>query len=289
MSSKRERKTVESFTPEEATTKDKLVIVEGAGVHLSELPSMGALQKIAGDEDLLKMTHMLLFKTPGTKNSRKKDIRQFSGFEDTSSKAKEERAEKLLHNKKWHVNHLKDLAGLLGLEKGGSKADLVTRVLNFLDEPDASISKASAGGSTPKKRKASTSAKGEKKGKKEKKEKKEKVPKPLSAYFYFSKLNREDVKQELADAGEETGVTDVAKALGAKWKEVSDAEKAKLKAAAIKEFEKEHGKVGTQKPVKAAAKMGKKKPKKAESSEDEGEEEEEEEEAGSDDDEEEED
>lgn len=74
-----------------------------------------------------------------------------------------------------------------------------------------------------------------KKAKAPKKAKAKKDPnapkKPLSAYFMFSKENRERLKEANPDAG----VSDIAKLLGAEWKNVTAEEKAKYEKMAAKD------------------------------------------------------
>jgi len=55
-----------------------------------------------------------------------------------------------------------------------------------------------------------------------------------SAYFLFSNENREKVKKTLPEG---TKVTAVASALGAKWREMTDKEKAPYEELAVKDKE----------------------------------------------------
>jgi len=96
-----------------------------------------------------------------------------------------------------------------------------------------------------KKKKAAADAKKRKrsgknaKGKPMKKKKTLKDPngpkRPLTPYFMFAKEVRESVKAEL---GDNKNVTQVAKEIGKKWKEISEEEKQKYKDAFKKEKEK---------------------------------------------------
>lgn len=63
------------------------------------------LGKLANDHDLLKALHLILYKTPGTKVSRKKDIRKFNGYPAGADLAAVK--QKIADNKKWTVAVLK--------------------------------------------------------------------------------------------------------------------------------------------------------------------------------------
>lgn len=94
---------------------------------------MGMLNKLEGDHDLLKALHIILYKGPGAKLTRKKDIRAFNGYAPgTDVNAIKT---KVLENKKWTVSVLKDACVLLGLEKGGDREQLVNRLFDFLVKP----------------------------------------------------------------------------------------------------------------------------------------------------------
>jgi hypothetical protein len=93
------------------------------------------MNKLEGDHDLLKALHIILYKGPGSKATRKKDIRAFNGYppgtDVGSIKAKVEA------NKKWTVSVLKDACVLLGLEKSGDRDALINRLFDFLMKPHA--------------------------------------------------------------------------------------------------------------------------------------------------------
>lgn len=74
--------------------------------------------------------------------------------------------------------------------------------------------------------------------KKKKKKKDPNAPKRnQSAYFLFSNQNREKVKKELLDQGKEVKITDVASALGQRWRGMSDKEKRPFEELAVKDKE----------------------------------------------------
>ncbi|CAM9703126.1 unnamed protein product, partial [Sphacelaria rigidula] len=79
------------------------------------------LGKIDADHDLLKAFHAYLYGVVGKKSTRKKNIRNFSGFAEEDDKASRAIRTKKLESKKWTMAALKDLCTLIGLEKGGDK------------------------------------------------------------------------------------------------------------------------------------------------------------------------
>ena len=56
-----------------------------------------------------------------------------------------------------------------------------------------------------------------------------------SAYFLFSNQNRETVKNELIAKGREVKITDVASALGERWRGMTDKEKEPFEELAAKD------------------------------------------------------
>lgn len=94
---------------------------------------MGMLNKLESDHDLLKALHIILYKGPGAKLTRKKDIRAFNGYARGTDVGAIKT--KVLENKKWTVSVLKDACVLLGLEKGGDREQLVNRLFDFLVKP----------------------------------------------------------------------------------------------------------------------------------------------------------
>lgn len=57
----------------------------------------------------------------------------------------------------------------------------------------------------------------------------------VSAYFVFTRQAREEVKESLLESGAKAGVTDVAKALGVRWRALSEEERAAFKQRAEQE------------------------------------------------------
>jgi hypothetical protein len=150
---------------------------------------------------------------------RKRQLRLFAGFpEDSPTRAK--LVEKVTASKRWTVSVLKSAADLFGLEKGGSRDDLVERFVDFVISPSELKDVPAPKAKKTKKRKAEK--------KKTKKEKSDKPKRALTPYIIFSQAKREEIKQENPEAT----FGEVAKLLGAAWKELGDAGKAEWVEAA---------------------------------------------------------
>jgi HMG (high mobility group) box len=192
---------------------------------LAEYPHfVKQLDKHKGDDDVVKDLHQLMYGIPGKKLETKKNIRQFSGF--PAGVNKDEKISKMTENKKkWTVSILKTSMELFGLEKSGTREELIARLIDYLMKPKEIKGEASAK-SKPKSRRSSTGSTAGKKRRKGKKSKKgdEKKPKRApSAFLLYSNSVRAEVKE----ANPELSFTDIAKAIGAKWKELSEEEKKK--------------------------------------------------------------
>lgn len=138
----RSQKKIERFVIEEKKEKTAEVFGEGDGIPLEEVEAVSTyIGKIKSDHDLLKGLHMILYSRAGTVTNRKRNIRKFNGFVYDDKLTRDKISTKLMESKKWTVATLKDLAMFLGLEKSGSKADLVERVVDFLECPRAKGSK----------------------------------------------------------------------------------------------------------------------------------------------------
>jgi len=156
-----------------------------------------------------------MFGNPGKKTEAKKHIRMFNGFPVERKKA---RLDKVIENKKkWTVGLLKDALGVFGLEKSGTREELATRLIDYLQEPSAI--KSGAPGSVKKARKSSSGSKRKANGKGDKKPKKKVAP---SAYILFSVDARADIKEEnpTATFGE------IAKLISDKWKVLDESDRA---------------------------------------------------------------
>ncbi len=78
---------------------------------------------------------MLCFGSQGQKATRKKHLRLFNGFASTADRDAAE-AKVLDNKKKWTVSALKDACAVLGVERSGSRDELVKRLADFLLSPE---------------------------------------------------------------------------------------------------------------------------------------------------------
>lgn len=114
-------------------------------------------------------------------------IRLFNGFSRESATIKEEKIAKVTENKKkWTVVVLKDCLGLFGLEKSGTRDELVEKLCEYLMKPLEIKKEEDFGG----KGKSSVKSKGTKR-KAKGDAKVEKKKRPPSAYILFSTASRE--------------------------------------------------------------------------------------------------
>ena len=100
------------------------------------------------DDDVARGLHSICYGKPGKQTTRKKGLRAFNGWADAS--VAKTKAEKLAGSNKIKVSMIKEICGVLGLEKSGTKEELCGRVTEFLADPSGeNVVK-----SVPKKRKA---------------------------------------------------------------------------------------------------------------------------------------
>ena len=96
-----------------------------------------ALSKIKSDDELLKLVHRSMFRTPGKATVIKKNIRAFSGFPEGFDSAKTED----LFNRAFAatLNAVLDLFDLpRGVGEEGKKESKVARIMAFMAAPKAS-------------------------------------------------------------------------------------------------------------------------------------------------------
>ncbi len=253
ITTKRERKQVQNFKPEEAAPKKEIQFVQGSGITLADYPFfVKGLEKLKGDDDLVKLLHVVLFNAIGARLDTKKHIRHFSGF--SAGFNKEEKITKLTENKKkWTVAQLKSAATLFGFERSGTRDDLILRLVDYLASPVALKEDEGHAHDTKKKssstkRKASEEEDEEeeddeennngkkakkassKKAKKEPKKKASKtdangnpkVKKTPTAFILFSTAHRDATKAANPDAS----FGDLGRLLGQEWKDLSDKSRA---------------------------------------------------------------
>jgi len=118
-------------------TKEKIQIPKGKGKQLSEIKLINdAIGKMKPNDEILKGLHRLLYNRAGDQKSIKSNIRQFCGF-DFDEKEKDEK-EEIIEEKlgKWMLSGLKELCQLLNLDAGGTKVVIISRILDFLKNPN---------------------------------------------------------------------------------------------------------------------------------------------------------
>ncbi|XP_077991693.1 protein DEK-like isoform X2 [Glandiceps talaboti] len=161
----RERKKVDRLSLQDNKSaddkKEKFEVKEGRGKKLGEIERID-LQLKKANSDALKPLHRLLFARAGSTFEIKRNIRKFSGFPFTKEDSNYEKKENNLI--KYTVSGLKEFCEWLDLEKGGTKEDIIHRILDFLLEP------APSGKPMPKPKRK----RGEKRKKRTPKDKKEK-------------------------------------------------------------------------------------------------------------------
>uniref|UniRef100_T1J8V0 Protein DEK n=1 Tax=Strigamia maritima TaxID=126957 RepID=T1J8V0_STRMM len=136
----RERKKVERLALSfHKTSKDKKTeICEGKGTKLGDSPQLEhQLQKMKVED--LKPLHKLLFNRAGAPNEIRKNIRRFNGFAFDKESSEFEKKKNSLD--KLTMSILKKMCEVLCLERGGTKDDIVTRVLDYLLKPEQSATK----------------------------------------------------------------------------------------------------------------------------------------------------
>ncbi|XP_040209712.1 protein DEK isoform X2 [Rana temporaria] len=129
---KREKKKVERLSLEMTVVRKDSVMTEGKGEKLHEIERIYYfLKKKKCDE--LRLLHRLLFNRPGTVNLVKKNIGQFNGFAFDAGSEQYKKKEDML--KKFKKSDLKNICGVLDLEKSGANVELISRIMKFLLKP----------------------------------------------------------------------------------------------------------------------------------------------------------
>lgn len=195
---KRERKKVErmSFQTTPATSS-VLEIKEGKGRSLGDIPFIEFKVSRTKAEDL-KPLHRVLFRRTGQNTEVKKNIRQFSGFPFSTSDKEYEKRVEMLKSKTFTIAMVKQIMTILDIPRSGTKDELVTRLLEWLQKPEDSGRKLPE----PKRKRKSKGESGKKsKGKKDskKKPKKKKEAKKKAA----SDDEGEEEEEEEEEGGDE--------------------------------------------------------------------------------------
>lgn len=209
---KRVRKQTEVFqVVSKNATPRKTSIKEGAGIPLADNPHFcKEIERLKADDNLCKALHSLLYGSAGKRHEIKKNIRKFSGLNDEVSK--EAMKSKVNDKKKvWTTSLLKSALGLFGLEKGGDRDILVSRMTDYIAKPtftkDASATKRRRNSSG---KNGSGSTKKSKKG----------TGAP-NAYIMYTQAHRAEVSEANPDAA----FGDIGKLLAEQWNSLSEEEK----------------------------------------------------------------
>jgi len=133
---KRERKTPSRFSiavPKAATRE--LVIAKGRGVTLGSIPAIAEeLSKRKMDDPVLKTLHHLAFGMAAKRIRMKSNLRQFSGVK-YDSKMNRAKLEQRIQARTYAV--IRSVCALLHIPSGGSTAEIVGRLADFLERPVA--------------------------------------------------------------------------------------------------------------------------------------------------------
>ena len=142
---KREKKQVEAFTIEVKEKDDDFKIEQGAGEKLAEIENVVfKIGKFDSASDELKTLHRLCFGRAGQKTKVKRNLREFSGFVFENVKAEKEKKAAVLNKTSTSTKLLKGMLDVCDLSPSGTKAQLVERLLDFLEKPEASGTRASS-------------------------------------------------------------------------------------------------------------------------------------------------
>ncbi|CAI9586769.1 unnamed protein product [Staurois parvus] len=156
---KREKKKVERLSLE-MTVINMLYMhsLPGKGQKLYDIERISYFLKKKKCEEL-RLLHRLLFNRPGTVFQVKRNIGQFNGFAFDAGSEQYKKKEDLL--KKFKKSDLKNICGILDLEKSGANVELISRILTFLLKPKStgkSLPKSKTQRSSKKERSSSASA-----------------------------------------------------------------------------------------------------------------------------------
>jgi hypothetical protein len=135
--SKRKRKIIPQEELPSLPPPPELVIPKGEGTPLGDIPNIRFRLKnqYEKSDPVLRLLHRVLFKTPGREKRRKKNIMAFSGFgqEENPVAERDKRIEKM---NRWTVEQLRSVCRLFDVSTTGAKAELIHRLLVFLQKPE---------------------------------------------------------------------------------------------------------------------------------------------------------
>ncbi|XP_060590173.1 protein DEK-like, partial [Ruditapes philippinarum] len=132
---KRERKKVERITFESARPASASVeIKEGKGRSLGDIPFIEHKLGRMKSEDC-KPLHRILYRRLCTNLETKKNIRQFSGFPFSKDDKEYEKRMEMLKSKKFSLTIVKKMMEILDIPRTGTKNELITRLMEWLEKP----------------------------------------------------------------------------------------------------------------------------------------------------------
>ena len=132
--------------------KKKVKIEEGKGKMLGELPRVVYFMDKKENQDIIKNLHRIATGTYGKRTEMKKNLKKFNGFSFGEDSEEYEKRKGFMS--RYFMADLKRTCELLDVERGGSKEEIIERIIKFMLEPKESDKK---GLPTPvKKRKSKT-------------------------------------------------------------------------------------------------------------------------------------
>ena len=136
---KRQRQAVEHFVPP-SPSKGVVKKTAGQGTALRELGNVVALLgRVKGKDAICGTLHRVMYGSVGTESKRKGAVLDFKGFELAEGKPREGELEKVrVRIDKLKGEELREMCKLLDLGWGGTKGEVVGRLMGFLEAPQAS-------------------------------------------------------------------------------------------------------------------------------------------------------
>lgn len=130
---------METFTIETKEKDDDFKIEAGKGEKLAEIDNVVfKIGKFESASDELKTLHRLCFGRAGQKTKVKRNLREFSGFVFENVKAEKDKKAAALSKTTTSTKLLKGMLDVCDLSPSGTKVQLIERLLDFLEKPEAS-------------------------------------------------------------------------------------------------------------------------------------------------------
>eukprot|EP00302_Diacronema_sp_CCMP2436_P012151 CAMPEP_0179873384 /NCGR_PEP_ID=MMETSP0982-20121206/22143_1 /TAXON_ID=483367 /ORGANISM="non described non described, Strain CCMP 2436" /LENGTH=367 /DNA_ID=CAMNT_0021764743 /DNA_START=20 /DNA_END=1123 /DNA_ORIENTATION=+ len=233
----RERKKTETYVVE-VLEKAEFVVLKGKGKALGKLANVSAmLDSKTGSDDVMQHLYHACFSRKGQKLKVKAALREFSGFPFDASTRDAELAKRTVAIGKRSMDELKQMLKVCCQVSGGSKDELVARLLEFLGKPsdsgisakvDSAVKRKRATtpkkGSAKKPTKAKPVAKKSEASGKAKKDSAVGIKKPPSALELYLKERLPALKLK----NDEVSEADLEKHLKDKWKTLAADKKSKF-------------------------------------------------------------